>query len=498
MRLSQYTRILIGCLLVATGFAASAQESAPAGSGEEQQVVAQGKRYIEINLHALDKCSKRIQRQQERLVHKLQKKEHRLMRKLRRSDNATDSAAYVRLQSQQVNYDSIGKLLHADSATVLSKIGRRKNAVFDSLKGVQTFIQTNATKANLNSPALSSYSSEIAQLQQKTDYQNYINELITRHTNSLKNLTGNTGNIPGLSGIEKEVFYGKAKMNTWKQVAEDPSKAEEKALEYLQGTPGFDQQLSQSTNPNSGMNGSMSADALEQMGYQTKSQLNKSLQQKFGGNLSQVQQQVSAQISDWQNKVTDAKNTATHLKSNISNLKSPFNKNPMRGLPFWKRIEKSYNWQTTRATTDGTPAMLQLAGMAGYKQTPKLTYGIGIAADFGLGQDWNHIHLSFEGVGLRSFAKYDFIYGIGLYAGYERTYKRAVFNNSSAAPTELSNITSPHSTQYYNESALIGLAKSYKLNSKWNGAVQVLYDIWWREKGLRSPIVLRVETTSKK
>lgn len=494
----------MGCLLVASGFTASAQNA-----DDEAQVVCYGRRYIDINLHAFSKCSKRIERQQGRLIHKLQKKEHRLMRKLRNSDNAADSAAYVRLQSQPLSYDSIGKLMHADSATISSRIGRRKNAVFDSLRGVEAFIQSNANKANISTP-IAGYGNELTQLQQKADYQQYISTLIDQHTNSLKNLAGNTGDIPGLASISKTAYYGKAKIAVWKQVADDPSKAEDKALEYLQGTPGFEQQLSQSTNPNSGLNGNMNADALEQMGYQTKSQLNKSLQQKFGGNLSQVQQQVSSQISDWQNRVIDvksqvanAKSQITGTKSDISNLKSSIRKpvigkNPMRGLPFWKRIEKSYNWQTTRATTDGTPAMLQLAGMAGYRQTPKLTYGIGIAADFGLGQDWNHIHLSFEGVSLRTFIKYNFIYGIGMYAGYERTYKRSVFSNSNAAPTELSNLTSLHNTQYYSESVLIGLTKSYRLNSKWNGAVQVLYDIWWREKGLRSPIVLRIETTNKK
>ncbi len=134
--------------------------------------------------------------------------------------------------------------------------------------------------------------------------------------------------------------------------------------------------------------------------------------------------------------------------------------------------------------------------MVGFKHTPKLIYGVGMAASIGLGQSWQDIHLSFQGIGYRTFATWEWQYGIGVYAGYERMYKAFVFTqNTGSAATDIT--TTPHDTPNYDESLLIGLTKSYHMNSKYNGAIQVLYDVWWQQKGLNSPIVVRFITTTK-
>lgn len=471
-----------------------------------ETVIRQGQKYLDLNIHFLDKYNDRLAHQQRRLLHRLRRREAKLLRHL----EGTDSGAYVRLKQQQFSYDSISKLFYTDSSSLITKIGKRKNAVFDSLKGVSVFIQNKAAALPGDRVDIAAYNTELSSLQQKLNYRNYLNELITTHTNELKSIVGNN-NLSALAGIQKDVFYGKARMNSWKQTAEDPSKLEEKALEYLQGTEGFDQQLTTSTSSGNDMQPGMSASGLEKLGYQTKDQLNKSLQQKFGNSLSQVQQLMGNQVGDWQNKAQDAANQVKDLKNNtaqakqslqqarsqISGSQGNFKVNPMRGLPFWKRLEKQYNWQTARATPDGKPAMIQGAAMIGFRHTPKLSYGLGAALNIGLGQDWNHIRFSFEGLSLRSYLQYQLIYGIGLYGGYERMYKQATFTGSNQNASEIISVPNPHNTTNYNESVLFGLTKSYKLNNKWNGQIQVMYDIWWKDKGLNSPVVLRFATTSK-
>jgi hypothetical protein len=360
---------------------------------------------------------------------------------------------------------------------------------------------------------MAGYDGQLSRLQQQLNYQQYINGLIDRRTASLKNLSGTMAQIPTLNTIGKDVLYGKAKMNVWKQVANDPSIAEEKALEYLQGTEGF------SFNSNSSaMQNATSVDDLEKMGYQTKRQLNAELQKKFGDNLGQVQQQMGSQVAEWQEQaqgldkeirqvkqeVKAAKTDLKETKQSLAKVKkinhNSFQEtkgNPMRGLPFWKRIEKGYDFQTTRATADGKqPAMLQLAATAGFKQTPRLTYGLGLATSIGLGQDWSHIRLSWRGIGLRTYATYEMIFGIAAYAGYERFWKEQTIIKTTEPASTISTYNT-HNNSAYNESVMLGLAKQYKINSKWNGAVQVLYDVWWREKGLNSPIVLRFVTREK-
>src|SRR6185437_8837395 len=390
---------------------------------EETSIIQQqGTRYIDLKLRALDKYNNHLQQQQQRLINRLKRKEKRFAKRLKNND----SAAYARYTQQQLSYDSIGRLMNADSATIAAKTPKRKEPLIDSLKGVAALVQSQP-----NVPGTSQvpgYNAELTKAQGELNYHSYINGLITQRTNYLKGIASH-GNIPGISGIEQQVFYGKAKMNVYKEMEEDPSKAEDKALEYLEGAPGFEKNMNNVTaGPNSmqSLSGNVSASDLEKMGFQTKSQLQSSLQSKFGNNLGGVAQQMTSQINQFQQQangitsdISNAKQTMQSAKqaTHFHIQKPSFKINPMRELPFWKRVEKQYNFQTTRPTIDGKPAMLNLSAMAGYKQNPKLTYGLGIASSIGLGQSWTNVHLSFQGLGLRSYLNWQWQYGIGVYGG---------------------------------------------------------------------------------
>lgn len=495
--------LILACFLTITS-ATSAQEN--------EQVYIQGKRYLDINIHSLDKYAKRMERTQKQLLNKLKRKEQRLARRLRR----TDSVAYARLKNDPLTYDSIAKLArHPDSATLAARTLKGGQKAVDSLKGVYNFLQGKAGKvtgalnsglgaagsAGVNSPELSGYSSELNGLQGRLSYDQYITDLTSKRALNLNSIAGSNSTV---TGMQKELYYAKAKIGEWKKIADDPSLLEEKALEYLQGTKGFDLSMNQSTgspSPFGGAGGGLSVDDLEKMGYQTKRQLNAALQQKFGGNLQGIQASAGKELDKWQNDAkgleSDLKSTKQGLQSLKHTQKPKFKINPMRGLPFWQRIEKQYGFQTMRAAVnpDGTnkPATLTLSAGAAYRQTPKLSIGLALAADIGLGQNWNSIRFSFEGLGARSFITWQWQYGIGLYGGYERTWKESAFKNKPEQTNPSAPVIEPsvHNKDNYSEAVVLGLTKRYRINSKWNGSIQVLYDVWWQDKGLRSPIVLR-------
>lgn len=472
----------------------------------------QGNRYIELNLKALEKYSRRVQQEQQKLLTSLSHKEKKLLWKLKKED----STAYTRLQSNPLSYDSIRILMKADSNTRLAKTRNKADAAVDSLKKVQQFLQSKAAmlnntlhKTDISDAGTGDYSSQLDILQTDLNYQTYISRLIDQKTASLKEVGGGK---PGLlAGIQKDVFYAKAKIKTWKQLADNPDKAEQKALEWLQGTEGFDKAFQQSSGNN--MHSAANAEELERMGFQTKRQTNTQLKKQFGDNTGNVQIHMGQQVDVWQQAqgITgnaqgvqqDIKNMTSQLKETKQHLtalkKTPapnFKVNPMRGLPLLKRIEKSYTWQTKRASPDGKqPAALELAGMVGYKHSPKLTTGVGMAANIGLGQNWNNIRFSLHGIGCRFFASWEWQYGIAAYAGYERQWKQIgnwqlnnEVNNTAMQPT-------PHHTARYSETVLLGISKRYRINNKWNGAVQLLCDVWWKEKGMRTPLMVRLVTT---
>ncbi len=464
---------------------------------EEEGGIVYARRYLDINIRSQQKYNDRVSRQQDKLLARLKRREQHYAAKLKRQD----SASFARYQQQSLTYDSISKI---------SKVGDKPYGHFsgakgsiDSLKRVQSYLADKIHLQGADNAGMDSYSGKLDGLQATGSRNDYINTLIGQRTTNLKQLNaGSKVKAKGISSIEKDVFYAKSKIKAFKDIKDEPSKAEEKALEYLQGQPDFDKYL-HGNDGMQGLQGNMSSVDLEKMGFQTKQQVTANLQKKFGGNLSSLQQNMGTQVKQFQDNLNKLKSTQNTIKQSRRSLKQAtslskpsFKINPMRGLPFSKRIERQYNYQTTRATIDGKPAMLQLSAMAGFKHTPKFTYGLGLATSIGLGQNWNNIRFSFEGLGLRSFASWQWQYGIGAYAGYERMYRKAVFINKGSESIPAVELN-PHNSKTYTDAILIGLTKSYRINEKWNGSIQVLYDVWWKEKGLRSPIQLRFATMKK-
>lgn len=457
------------------------------GQEENNEVSKQAGKYVGLKIVSLEKYNQRIARQQQHILSKLRKKEQRFAKKLRKHD----SAAYAKYSEQSLSYDSINTLSKTDSGTDYNKIAQKKNGKIDSLKKITGF----AEKAVGTIPQ-TEQADDLKQLQGELNYKNHINELISKRTSFLKGLAANN---PAFKGIEKQVFYGKSKMKVFKEMENDPTVAEEQALEYLQGTEGFDKYMSGGgAGSANGLSG-MDANQMEKMGYQTKQMMQKNLTEKFGSNLGGITDKMSGELKGWQDKQKQLTGSIKDAKKNLSQVKNTdkpsFKVNPMRGMPFCKRLEKQYSWQTRRADGTDKPATFDMSGSLAFKHTPKLIYGVGMIGSLGLGQGWQQIHFSFEGIGLKTFATWEWQYGISAYAGYERLYKRAAFVKNEEPSGDM--LPTLHSTHKYSESILVGLNKNYNINTKYKGSLQLLYDIWWQQKGLRSPIVLRFVTVKK-
>lgn len=475
--------IIYTCVYLSLCVSAKAQE-------ESSVVYHAGKRYVSLNIKSQNKFASKVQKQQDKLLKKLCRQEKRFANKLK----CNDSTGYGRYLQQPLTFDSLNTISKNRSTTPV-KVSNRVNGTVDSLKNITRFV---ADKIHLQggSNELDGYSSQLSNLNTQLNTNAQLDNMIGQRASFLKGL-----NPKSSTGIDKNVFYAREKIKVFRSVSEELDEAEEAALEILQGQAGFDEAL-QGDNANSlqALSGKgASTSDLEKMGYQTKRQMQQQLQSKFGSNLGGLQEGMSKQITDYQDKLKElenAKKTVQRTKQSAQQLKHidkpSFKVNPMRCLPFGRRIEKQYNWQTTRATIDSKPAMFQFSAMAGFKHTSRLSYGVGLATSIGLGKNWNNIRFTFEGLGLRTYAQYKVIWGIGAYAGYERMFKSVVFTGKDANTIEYNKKENQHNTRQYSEAVMLGLTKDYRINDKWNGSLQVLHDVWWKEKGLNSPIIIRI------
>ena len=199
----------------------------PTHAQEEEIVLTQGKRYLDLNISSLEKYNRRVQKQQQRLLQKLSKKEKVYAARLKRKD----SAGYARYQQQQVSFDSIGKLNKNKGIVHSTKV--KGSAAIDSLTAIRQFLQTKTNIAN--SEALSKYSDQLNNLKTDQQHNKQVSELINQRFNALKGINAAAKGANGFKGIDKQVFYAKEKIKVFKQINDEPSKLEEQALEVLQG-----------------------------------------------------------------------------------------------------------------------------------------------------------------------------------------------------------------------------------------------------------------------
>lgn len=459
-------------------------------SEENELTFRYGKRYLDLNIRALDKYAARLKRQQSHMLSRLARKERRLMHKLQRSD----SAAYARLRGEGRSFDSLSKLAASPATTNSTKPSFQASAnvlpTIDSLKRMHGFLQSGSKGVAVSaSPELADYSGKLEDLNTELAHRKQIEKWSAERMASIKSgLGGKPSGIVGVRAMEKTTFYASSRIKAYREIAESPTRLEEKALEYLHGTEGFDRALTKPISSvdmaqapaqgglsQSNMSKVANAAELERMGLQTKQGVQSHLQQKFENQLSGAQQHLGKQLKEYQQHTDDIRQVKQSFRQLKATEKPSFRINPLRGVPFFQRIEKGYNFQTTKPTT-AHPALLDIGAFAGFKHTPQLSYGVGAAIITGLGQGWDEIRLSFQGIGIRSYARWEWNYGIAAYAGYERYYWKGDIGDRHD-PDQHMQFATQRINENYRESMLIGAQKSYKINDRRKGAIIVLLNL---------------------
>jgi hypothetical protein len=430
---------------------------------------------------------------------KLKQQENRIAAKLR-----TDSLKYQQYTAlKSPDMDSL--LRQSKDSAFLHKLNttsRRVKSVLDTLQGLQSFMG----KYSDNSLGVAF---DLPELQQKAALQQYLQQQVATRTGALERLLKGTKMERYGSRLNNTGLQYKEQAGYWKRVIDDPDAAEEKALDYLRGIKGFEEQL----NPGKGNSlAGKSAAELEAMGYQTKAKAGEQLQQQFGDQLGNISQKAGEQLKQYTaaldkplQKVKQARQSITEGKQKLkdgrksiqaakNSLKKPAGfKNPMRGIPFWKRFETQYNFQTQKASADGTkPVMLQTGFNLSYRQSKAMSIGVGLDGSIGLGRNWQHLRLSYEGVIGRVFMDHKLVWGISLQGGYEKSLRpmnRAYTQNMEQYGNPANVKTAMGLLQ---DAAYMGVMKSYRINSKLQGTMLVGYNFLNDKTKISSPWIIRL------
>lgn len=321
--------------------------------------------------------------------------------------------------------------------------------------------------------ALQQYETLQQKIQSATDVKNFIKERKAQLQEAAKkyNLTKHLGKY------NKQAYYYAAQLGEYKQALKDPKKAEELAIRLLNKIPQFKDFFAKFSQigqlfpqPQGGINNIASL-----AGLQTRAQVMQQIQTTIGsaaGGPNAGLQSIQQNIQQAQNQLNQLRNRVQQAGGSSSDFDMPdFAPNTQKTKGFLKRFELKTDIQSSRGT-GYLPNMADLSLGLGYKLSDNKRIGVQAAYKLGLGNGFNNIKLSTEGVGIRSYADIKFSKKTNLWltGGYERNF---------FSQPNLQNYTG---TGLWNEAAVAGLSKKYNIGKKRKGEMKILYNFLWQKQ----------------
>lgn len=258
-----------------------------------------------------------------------------------------------------------------------------------------------------------------------------------------------------LQKINKEAYYYAETLRNYKEIFSDPAKAEQAALQLLKKIPAFNDFLRKNSML-AQLFGSPDVSGGQSLaGLQTRAQVNNLIQQQIAGGGPNAQQQFQQNLQAAQSQLNEWKDKIFRAGGSSSDDELPgFRPNMQKTKTFWQRVEYGMNVQTQKATSY-FPVTSDIGVSAGYKLSDKSVIGVGASYKLGWGRGWDHVNITNQGMGLRSYVDIKLKGSFWISGGYEQNY-RAAFSDLD----QLKDRTA------WQQSGLIGISKVISVKSK--------------------------------
>ena len=421
-----------------------------------------------------DRMNERMLRSDLRYLRSLQAIEEKMKNKLAAKDAMLAAALF---DDALADYGSLrGRLAAAGQTT--GQPGISYIAGLDTLKSALAFLKAGGLHAG--SSSLQHAINGVQVLQNRFSQADEVQKYIEERNMFLQQQLGRFGLVKELQNYGKQAYYYREQLRQYKNVLNDPSKLKAGAMELLKKSPPFRQFFQTHSQLASmfRMPGSETVLPAVSSSLQNRDAVAQSLSQRFGGpvQLQQLLQQTDGGLMgmDNLNKVINAVNK---VGTGPETVMPAFTPNNQRTKRIRERLELGNSLQTVRANRF-FPSTTDIALSVGYKLNDRSIAGLGGSYRMGWGRDIQHVSITHQGVGLRTFLDYK-IKGCWVTGGAEMNY-RSRFNSFEI----LNNYSA------WQKSALLGLSKKYSLSKKFNGNMQLLYDFLWKQQVPRTQALL--------
>jgi hypothetical protein len=426
----------------------------------------------------------KLDKQSVKLLSKMQKREDKLHTKL----NSIDSN-----KAKQLFTDDIKQHYIDLQSTLSNKTDKLKKFPLkeympglDSMQTSLSFLMNNPNLPTDKLAQLQSVTAKLKDLQGQLQKANDIQTFIREREATLKEQLMNTGLGKQLTGINKQVYYYQAQLAEYKSLLNDKEKLKEKLLETVRALPLF-QKFWQKNSYLAALfpmpSGSGTTQSITVAGLQTRASVQNLIAQRVGtagGTGANPQQYFQQQVDAAQAQLNQLKDKLNKFSDGGgSDMTMPdFKPNNQKTKSFLQRLEYGFNIQSQPGEYY-LPATSSIAATVGYKLSDNKRFGIGASYIMGWGNGIKDIHLSSEGVGLRSYvdikspfnSKGKFFNSLWLSGGFEYNYL-----SSFRSLQDLHN-----NVDIWQRSVLMGMSKKYKVGKK-EGNMQLLYDFLHNEQ----------------
>lgn len=421
------------------------------------------------------KYEQKLTQQTEKYLIKLQRQEEKLKRKLWRTDSTKAKEVFGDVKGR---YDGLRNNFKEQTTTPAVYNGR-----LDSLGTAINFLQSNPQfqQASVVKDKLGSNLQSITDLQNKLNQTEQIRKQIAQRQQELKQQLQNTPLAKEFRKFKKEVYYYQAQVKEYQEALKDPKKLGGKLLQAANKIPAFQDFLQKHSYLATMFRMPSPTDpgyAANMAGLQTRADLSSIINQQIAAGGPNAQQQFQQNIQAAQQEIQNLKSKILPQGGSSDEPMPDFKPNNQKTKNFLERIEWGSNVQTSKGNFY-FPVTSDVGLSAGYKLTDKSIIGIGASYKVGLGQNWQRISITHQGVGLRTFVDFKLKGSFWISGGGELNYRN-----------EFRRIDVLKNMNAWQHSALLGISKKYKVGKKVKGSTQLLYDFLWKQQTPRTQAVV--------
>jgi hypothetical protein len=405
---------------------------------------------------------RQLTRQTKRYLHRMARQEEKLKARLYKTDSIKAAALYPQDPKQQ--YAAVLQKFKQDSSRVFTSMGPEYLARVDSLEGALGFLNKNPGVLNAN-PAMQAKMqgslASVQQLQAKLQATDAIKQFIqSRKAQIQQALSGYThlpsGIANAVADYKKQAYYYADQVRQYRSELNDPEKMMQTALVLLNKLPAFASFM----RSNSFLAGMFSvpgnygsSQGLE--GMQTRDHVLAMIQNRIGSGGSGGTAALQSSLHSASQDISKIQNKISSMGAGSENMDMPgFKPNSQKTKSFLKRLNYGINLQTQQSSVY-FPTTTDIGLLLGYMITDKSTIGVGASYKIGWGTDFQHISLSSQGAGVRSFIDIQAIKSFYVSGGFEYNYQPT--NGFFLKINNLDNWT---------KSGLVGISKVVSMKTK--------------------------------